>query len=63
MTDEIVTELSDADLDAAAGGATDNEHKDWIIIESMSSPIYRSTAGSRTSGGMEMTWKVEEGEK
>ena len=24
------------------GEATDNEHKDWIIIESMSSPIYRS---------------------
>jgi len=24
------------------GEATDNEHKDWIIIESMSSPIFRS---------------------
>ncbi|MEQ9408990.1 MAG: type VI secretion system tube protein Hcp [Fuerstiella sp.] len=24
------------------GEATDNDHKDWIIIESMSSPIFRS---------------------
>lgn len=24
------------------GEATDNEHKDWIIIESMSSPLFRS---------------------
>lgn len=24
------------------GEATDSDHKDWIIIESMSSPIYRS---------------------
>ena len=24
------------------GEATDNEHKDWIIIQSMSSPIFRS---------------------
>ncbi|MEW4486857.1 type VI secretion system tube protein Hcp [Thalassoglobus sp. JC818] len=24
------------------GEATDNDHKDWIIIQSMSSPIYRS---------------------
>lgn len=26
------------------GEATDTDHKDWIIIESMSSPIYRSIA-------------------
>ncbi|MEZ6129294.1 MAG: type VI secretion system tube protein Hcp [Planctomycetaceae bacterium] len=24
------------------GNATDEDHKDWVIIESMSSPIYRS---------------------
>lgn len=26
------------------GEATDNDHKDWIIIQSMSSPVYRSIA-------------------
>lgn len=26
------------------GEATDNEHKDWIIIESMSAPLFRSIA-------------------
>lgn len=26
------------------GEATDNDHKDWIIIQSMSSPIFRSIA-------------------
>ena len=62
MTNTKMQELTDTDLDAAAGGATDNEHKDWIIIESMSTPIYRSAAGSRT-GSMEMTWKIEEGVK
>ena len=62
MSTEKTQELSDTDLDAAAGGATDSKHKDWISIQSMSSPIYRSTS-VRTSGGMEMTWKVEEGEK
>ena len=25
------------------GEATDSEHKEWILLESMSSPIYRST--------------------
>ena len=54
--------LGAANLNAAAfmklgdikGEATDQEHKDWIIIESMSSPIFRSveldtTTGERTS--------------
>lgn len=32
------------------GEATDNEHKDWIIIESMSSPIFRSVELDTKSG-------------
>ena len=62
MTNEQLQDLTDGDLDAATGGATDNEHKDWIIIESMSSPLVRSATGSRI-GNAEMTWKVEKGEK
>lgn len=35
------------------GESTDSEHKDWIIIESMSSPIFRSTQDSEpTAAGM-----------
>ena len=30
----------------APGTTTDQDHKDWIIIESMSSPIYRSQSAS-----------------
>lgn len=29
-------------IDGVPGEATDSKHKDWIIIQSMSSPIYRS---------------------
>lgn len=32
------------------GESTDNDHKDWIIIESMSSPIFRSVALDTTTG-------------
>lgn len=32
------------------GEATDNEHKDWIIIESMSSPIFRAMTTDSTTG-------------
>lgn len=32
------------------GESTDSEHKDWIVIESMSSPIFRAHAGVDTSG-------------
>ena len=61
MTDTKMQELSDTDLDAAAGGASDSKHKDWIIIESMSSPIHRNT-GTSTQGNEYTTWRVEEGE-
>ncbi|WP_185817641.1 Hcp family type VI secretion system effector [Shewanella atlantica] len=30
------------------GESTDNEHKDWIIIESMSSPLFTAQTGSDT---------------
>ena len=32
------------------GEATDNEHKDWIIIESMSSPIFRAMTTDSATG-------------
>ena len=32
------------------GEATDNEHKDWIIIESMSSPLFRAHADVDATG-------------
>ncbi|WP_281559999.1 type VI secretion system tube protein Hcp [Thalassomonas sp. RHCl1] len=32
------------------GEATDNEHKDWIIIESMSSPLFRTQASTDSAG-------------
>ena len=32
------------------GEATDNEHKDWIIIESMSSPLFRAQAALDDTG-------------
>ena len=32
------------------GEATDNDHKDWIIIESMSSPIFRALQTDATTG-------------
>ena len=32
------------------GEATDNEHKDWIIIESISSPLFTAHAGIDSSG-------------
>jgi type VI secretion system secreted protein Hcp len=39
-----------AKLGDIKGEATDTDHKDWVIIESMSSPIFRSIAeGSKDS--------------
>lgn len=54
----IFLSLGVANLHAAAfikigdikGEATDNEHKDWIIIESMSSPLFRSVQLDTTTG-------------
>ncbi len=47
-------DLDEAELDSVVGG--DSDHKAWVPLESLSSPISRST------GKVETTWKVEEGE-
>ncbi|MBY8977661.1 hypothetical protein KHP62_17745 [Rhodobacteraceae bacterium NNCM2] len=44
MTDPKTPEvLADDALDAAAGG--DSNHKKWIPIQSMSTPVYKPSSG------------------
>lgn len=45
MTDKRDEGLSDLELDAVTGAG----HKNWVMIESMSSPIFRSIPQSPSS--------------
>ncbi|WDE06755.1 type VI secretion system tube protein Hcp [Thalassomonas viridans] len=52
----VTTVLKNADgaaylkLGDIEGESVDREHKDWIIIESMSSPLFRAQASTDSSG-------------